>query len=210
VKTKKCVDCGKIITHKNPRCFSCINRRRWKEPGRKEKQRQLMSSILRQNSKLLWEKEEFLEQQNEWRKRANEVRWGKRGAREKFSEFINAYWDDEENRLAQSERIAQICGTGEHLGSEYPFNFNHRLKEKIRQRDNRLCVLCQKSERIEGKRLSVHHIDGNKENLKNGNLISLCNSCHSMVHSHLFWFWKRIFEEIISSRDDFNKCRSLV
>lgn len=60
--------------------------------------------------------------------------------------------------------------------------FNIELKEKIRNRDNRVCVLCGKSEILNGARLSVHHIDGDKMQGCNGkkwHLVALCKSCNS-------------------------------
>jgi len=60
--------------------------------------------------------------------------------------------------------------------------FNDEKKEEIRNRDNRVCQLCGKSEILNGQRLSVHHIDGDKMQGCNGKkwcLASLCVSCNS-------------------------------
>ena len=60
--------------------------------------------------------------------------------------------------------------------------FNNEIKEKIRNRDNRTCVLCGKSEIQNGQRLSVHHIDADKMQGCNGKswyLCALCRSCNS-------------------------------
>lgn len=57
--------------------------------------------------------------------------------------------------------------------------FNGQLKEKIRNRDNRTCVLCGKSEIQNGRRLSVHHIDGDKMQGCDGKKWYLCALCHS-------------------------------
>ena len=61
------------------------------------------------------------------------------------------------------------------------FNFNK--KEEIRNRDNRVCILCDKSEILNGARLSVHHIDGDKMQgcNKKWHLVSLCKSCNSKL-----------------------------
>ena len=57
--------------------------------------------------------------------------------------------------------------------------FNERLKERIRNRDGRCCRVCGKSELLNhGKRLPVHHIDGDKINCNQQNLLTLCNTCH--------------------------------
>lgn len=65
----------------------------------------------------------------------------------------------------------------------YCDKFNDKLKERVRNRDHRVCRLCGKSEILEGKRLSVHHIDGDKMqgcNEKNWYLVALCSRCHGV------------------------------
>ncbi len=60
----------------------------------------------------------------------------------------------------------------------YPVQFNTILKERIRNRDGRKCQACGKTEAENGQRLDIHHVDYDKKNLSDGNLISLCFSCH--------------------------------
>ncbi len=64
----------------------------------------------------------------------------------------------------------------------YPSDFNNRLKEDIRNRDQRRCFLCSEFE--DGKLLDVHHIDYNKNNNRSDNLVSLCRKCHMKTNSH--------------------------
>lgn len=64
----------------------------------------------------------------------------------------------------------------------YPKDWNETLRDSIRQRDNYMCLVCGVSQdELIGhfKRLDVHHIDYNKDNLDPNNLITLCKSCHS-------------------------------
>lgn len=82
----------------------------------------------------------------------------------------------------------------------YCYLFNEELREKIRNRDNRVCQLCGKSELLNGgKRLAVHHIDGNKMQGCNSSwyLCALCNSCNSkadtvekefLIVSNMKWY----------------------
>jgi len=58
----------------------------------------------------------------------------------------------------------------------YPTKWTRALKRLIRERDNYTCQLCGKESKMG---LSVHHIDYNKENCNEENLITLCKSCHS-------------------------------
>ncbi len=65
--------------------------------------------------------------------------------------------------------------------SYYPYchKFNDRLKERVRNRDNRTCQLCGVKEN--SIRQSVHHIHYDKENCY-PDLISLCRECNSKVN----------------------------
>lgn len=68
----------------------------------------------------------------------------------------------------------------------YPGEFNGLLKAQIRARDGGKCQNpgCWKT----AKRITVHHIDYNKENCHPGNLITLCNSCNSRAnYGREFW-----------------------
>ncbi len=64
----------------------------------------------------------------------------------------------------------------------YPGEFNTKLKEQIRKRDNYTCQECNFTEEQLSYTLSVHHIDYNKKNNNPNNLISLCRSCHSQTN----------------------------
>lgn len=64
----------------------------------------------------------------------------------------------------------------------YGKEFNGILKEKIRERDNYTCQLCGKHQDRLGEKLSIHHIDENKENGGFDNLVGLCRFCHINLH----------------------------
>ncbi len=78
----------------------------------------------------------------------------------------------------------------------YPFEWNKELKEKIQQRDNYICQNCNMTEEehliVIGKRLTVHHIDYNKINCEENNLITLCQQCNARVNYNRE-YWKEIF-----------------
>lgn len=62
----------------------------------------------------------------------------------------------------------------------YPLGWNRKFKELIRERDSYICHICGKKQ---GKRkLAIHHIDYNKNNLNLDNLISLCTNCHTKTN----------------------------
>jgi len=86
----------------------------------------------------------------------------------------------------------------------YPFKFNRELKEKIRKRDKYICQLCgekQKEFKMKNRSgkvvflsLGIHHIDYNKQNCKDNNLISLCRKCNSFVNFERRK-WTKFFQE---------------
>lgn len=71
----------------------------------------------------------------------------------------------------------------------YGLEFNEDLKEVIRNRDRRKCQNCEKTELENKAKLTIHHIDYNKQNNDPKNLISLCHQCHSKTnHKRQYWF----------------------
>ena len=68
----------------------------------------------------------------------------------------------------------------------YPPEFNNALKRRIRERDGHLCQICKKQQ--EHRALSIHHIDYDKMNNMDTNLISLCLVCHKKTnHNRDYW-----------------------
>lgn len=71
--------------------------------------------------------------------------------------------------------------------SFYPYcwKFNNGLKEKIRERDNRTCQLCGRTEKenlqLWKEKLCMHHVHYDKPNCK-PDLMSLCKKCSSVVN----------------------------
>ncbi len=71
---------------------------------------------------------------------------------------------------------------------KYGHIFNEKLRESIRERDNNMCQICNKLTKY---KLSVHHIDYNKKNNNENNLISLCKSHHSKTNINRdYWKWQ--------------------
>lgn len=64
---------------------------------------------------------------------------------------------------------------------QYPRTWKKSLKMKIIARDGGKCVICEQPPK-NNKNLPVHHIDENKENCDENNLVTLCPSCHKSVH----------------------------
>ena len=64
----------------------------------------------------------------------------------------------------------------------YPRDFTRYLKKLVRERDDFTCQLCGVREEDYFQRLSVNHIDYNKNNCAESNLNTLCRSCNSKVN----------------------------
>jgi 5-methylcytosine-specific restriction endonuclease McrA len=69
---------------------------------------------------------------------------------------------------------------------QYSRQFNVILKNQIKERDNYTCQICLKIKSKE--KLCIHHIDYNKKNHSNSNLITLCRQCHSKTNGkRIYW-----------------------
>lgn len=84
------------------------------------------------------------------------------------------------------------------LGNEpYPIEFNQELKEKIRKRDNYTCQKCNITEEehliVYGIKLSIHHIDYDKQNCNDNNLITLCKQCNIRANYNRD-YWKEYYQ----------------
>lgn len=77
----------------------------------------------------------------------------------------------------------------------YDANFDKKLKAEIKNRDNYKCQLCGEEIKI----LHIHHIDYNKNNSNEKNLITLCNSCHSKTN-YKREEWQKHFEILIEEK----------
>jgi len=80
----------------------------------------------------------------------------------------------------------------------YPKEF-FDLREEIISRDNNICQLCFFDGMFNNKKqiIGIHHIDYDKKNNKETNLITLCNVCNSMVNYHREK-WQNIFIQKIA------------
>jgi len=77
----------------------------------------------------------------------------------------------------------------------YSPEFGKRIKKYIKMRDGYACQICGK-----GNRLSVHHIDYDKLNTDEYNLISLCQSCHGKT-CYNREAWKELFKGMIENME---------
>ncbi len=111
----------------------------------------------------------------------------------KLNGMYGKHWTDEHVKQLSIQMSGKgnpnWCGGMGKLG--YPFNFNKKLKELIRKRDNNTCQLCSVKQKTQ--KLSVHHINYIKEDINPSNLITLCNSCNIKVN-HKRKYWTKFFK----------------
>jgi|TARA_Y100000310_G_C20377118_1_gene666270 5-methylcytosine-specific restriction endonuclease McrA len=79
----------------------------------------------------------------------------------------------------------------------YPRNWSSVLKELIRRRDNYKCKLCGTPQEESIRKLPVHHIDYDKNNLKHSNLVTLCSKCNPKVNYNRKYWQKYFTEEVM-------------
>lgn len=74
---------------------------------------------------------------------------------------------------------------------EYGLEFNWQLKERIKESYNYTCQLCNNA----GTSLDVHHIDYDKKNNSDDNLVPLCKVCHGKTNHN-----REIWQELLSEK----------
>ena len=84
----------------------------------------------------------------------------------------------------------------------YSAEWTNTLRETIRDRDSRRCVLCSKAGVDNGRALSVHHIDYDKQNNESENLVSLCIACHISTN-----FNREYWKSLLGTREGGNIVR---
>lgn len=75
---------------------------------------------------------------------------------------------------------------------EYGVEFNLQLKRLIKNRDSSTCQLCGSCNGT----IDIHHIDYNKRNNDDNNLISLCKLCHMKTNFDRE-YWEELFKQML-------------
>ena len=69
--------------------------------------------------------------------------------------------------------------------NDYPDNWDE-IANAIKDRHGRKCERCGHAHEVEtGYVLTVHHLDGNKENCSDWNLAALCQRCHLRIQGRV-------------------------
>ena len=105
----------------------------------------------------------------------------------------------EKKRLARLGPLNPRWRGGKSL-EPYSPEWNGKLQEQIRDRDDHLCQMpgCYLPEN--GKKHDVHHIDYDKKHNQEENLITLCHKHHTKTTSGDRVYWTEYFQELQSQR----------
>jgi len=91
----------------------------------------------------------------------------------------------------------------------YPPEFTDKLKLKIKKRDGFRCSLCQLSEEESIKKfgvpLHIHHINYDKFDNSESNLITLCVCCHALTNTKR-QYWMKQFSLIMQKKKQTMHC----
>lgn len=90
---------------------------------------------------------------------------------------------------------------------KYPHKFNNKLKNKIRIRDKHRCQNCGMTEEehliVYRRKLEIHHINYNKKDCEENNLITLCKKCNMRANNNRI-HWECFYKNKMKGRK--NKC----
>lgn len=187
-------NCNKTVTGKNRRCKSCETKRRYslnlmnntgmlgRKHSEKSKKKSRVSNLGQKRSDLT--KKRLSESHK------NQIPWikNKHHSEKTKKKIRNSNWHT--NLKAENHWNWQDGKSFE----PYPLGWTKTFKEQIRYRDGYKCQICGKPEVECCRKLDVHHIDYNKENLGLDNLISLCCSCHMKTNGNRK-YWKKYLME---------------
>lgn len=146
----------------------------------------------------------------EMRKNMSNVKLGKKLSdthKRKIGESNKGKKRTEEMRKKQSETFTGMFAGPKNpawLGGisyePYCYKFTYEIKEQTREKYNRRCFLCDKPEKRNKRKLSVHHIDYNKMQGCNGHdwkLVPLCGSCHNITSHGNRNYWENMILDVL-------------
>ena len=172
--------CGKEITYQSALygsglCRSCSNKEQYKKPGELAKRKKLIKKALKSP---------------EIRIKMSLAHKGKN----------NPMFGKKYNTEEKKQRSLDCGGTGiPYENTDYPAIF-YEMRPIIKKRDNYKCQMSGMSEKEHlrkfGRCLDVHHIDYNKQNCREDNLISLTHIWNTKVNTNRK-YWSKYFHKLV-------------
>jgi len=143
----------------------------------------------------------------------NHPNWGKKASEETRQKSSishkgqKSYMEGKHHTEETKKRLSEYW-KGKRIGTQHPnwqngksfepysLDFNDELKAEIRKRDNYICQNCNMTEEehliVYGDVLYIHHINYNKKDSDEDNLITLCNSCNARANFNRD-YWKNYY-----------------
>lgn len=197
----KCIEnnCQKDVWHKNSRCHSCAEKLYWENhPELKSKDK--FCKVC--DKKISKRNKSYLCSACSIKKAYKEGRLNRKGKNNSFFGKTHSIGYIERLKLYMRGKNNPNWQNGISF-EPYSSEFTEELKESIRGRDNYECQNCGMTEEehliVYGRILPIHHIDYNKQNCKETNLITLCNQCNSRANFNRD-YWKDLFTKKIESQ----------
>ena len=207
---KYCIDCSKEIKRFSTRCFSCRlkfsrgkNAAHWQNAKIETQCNNCKKAIIKYRFEIKNYKNHFCSEEcrNRYYSGKNSIRWkgglpkcidcGRKLSRRTYKRCILC-----SGKFYHKEK--HHCWKGGISNEPYSFDFNDELKERIKKRDNFICQICKITEEehliVFGQPLCIHHINYNKLNSEENNLITLCHSCHTRTNFNRN-YWKEYFNK---------------
>jgi hypothetical protein len=134
--------------------------------------------------------------------------WQNKERRDKQGEILTQRWQNKEYREDQIKKHSgenNVNWTGGKSLEIYPSEFSNNLKKEIRKRDEytcqgKNCGITEIEHQMKyGKNLCVHHLDYDKENCSEVNLITVCHRCNMRANTNRK-YWEEYFTDLMISR----------
>jgi hypothetical protein len=172
-KNKHC-SCGKLITNKSIRCQVCAMKFLFKNSESHSKGWHHTKCSLKKMSEI---KKELYKDPTRNPNYIDGKSLKTNLCQNCGKELKNIYAKFCKKCMELGERNHRFIDGRSHI--DYPEVWNKSLKRQIMERDKFTCQYCGKYPT----KLCVHHIDCNKQNCKEDNLIALCRKCHGQIHN---------------------------
>ena len=129
-----------------------------------------------------------------------------------LKQFENGMPEETRNKISSAHIDWDFYNEHGCTRDQYPYGpeWTQKLKKQIAERDNCTCQLCGE---VLPDKWGTHHIDYDKWNNSEYNLVFLCNYCHSKTN-HNRTFWEQHFKQLQIARgfgvDQYNGDQTII